>query len=311
MIDRHTVRSTNSILTAITLTDTIFFIILAMEMEFQVINNLTGLFRQTVFLYQRHNRQFHRSQSSRQFQNNTAFTIFQLFFAIRCTHDTEEHTVNTDRSFNYVRSIRLVQFRIKVFNTLAGELLMLRQVEVSTRVDTFHFLESERHQEFDVSSGICVMSQFIMIVITVACISEAKCLMPFQTDFFPFLEPVKLCSRFYEELHFHLFELTHTEDELTGNDLVTESLTNLCNTERNFHTTCFLYIQVVYENPLCSFRTKVNLHCSFGSRTHFGREHQIELTNFCPVLSTGDRAYDFFINDNLTKFFQIVIIQSF
>ena len=188
---------------------------------------------------------------------------------------------------------------------------MLRQVEVSTRVDTFHFFESERHQEFDVSSGICVVSQFIVIVITVACISEAKCLMPFQTDFFPFLEPVKLCSRFYEELHFHLLELTHTEDELTGNDLVTESLTNLCNTERNFHTPRLLYIQVVYKNTLCSFRTQINFHRAIGRRTHFGREHQIELTNFCPVLSTGDRAYDFFINDNLAEFFQIVIIQSF
>ena len=150
-----------------------------------------------------------------------------------------------------------------------------------------------------------------MIVITIACITEAKRLMPFQADFFPFLEPVKFSSRFYKELHFHLFELTHTEDELTGNNLVTESLTNLCNTKRNFHTTCLLYIQVVYENTLCSFRTKVNLHRSFGSRTHFSREHQIELTNFCPVLSTGDRAYDFFINNDLAQFFQITIIQCF
>ena len=197
MIDCYTVRSTNSILTAITLTDTILFVILAMEVELQAVNNLTGFFRQTVFLYQRHNRQFHRSQSSRQFQNHTAFTILQLLFAIRCAHDTKEHTVNTDRSFDYVRSIRLIQFRIEIFDALAGELLMLRQVEVSARVNTFHFFESERHQEFDISSGICVMSQFIVIVITIACIAESKSFMPFQTDFFPFLEPVKFSSRFY------------------------------------------------------------------------------------------------------------------
>ena len=176
---------------------------------------------------------------------------------------------------------------------------MLRQVEVSTRVNTFHFLESERHQEFNISSRICVVSQFIMVMITIACISETKSLVPFQTDFFPFLEPVEFGSRFYKELHFHLFELTHTEDKLTGNDLVTESLTNLCNTERNFHTTCLLYIEVVYKNTLCSFRTKINLHCSFGSRTHFSREHQIKLTNFCPVLCTRNRTYDFFINNDL------------
>ena len=311
MIDCHTVRSTNSILAAITLTDTILFVILAMEVELQAVNNFTGFFRQTVFLYQRHNCQFHRSQSSRQFQNHTAFTIFQLFFAIRRAHDAKEHTVNTDRSFDYVRSIRFVQFRIEVFDALAGELLMLRQVEVSTRVDTFHFFESERHQELNISSCICVVSQFIVVVITIACIAESKSFMPFQTDFFPFLEPVKFSSRFYKELHFHLFELTHTEDELTGNDLVTESLTNLCDTERNFHTTRFLYIEVVYKNTLCSFRTKINFHGSVGSRTHFSREHQIELTNFCPVLCTGDRAYDFFINNDLTQFFQITVVQSF
>ena len=163
---------------------------------------------------------------------------------------------------------------------------MLRQVEVSTRVDTFHFFESERHQEFDISSGICVVSQFIVIVITIACIAESKSFMPFQTDFFPFLEPVKFSSRFYKELHFHLFELTHTEDELTGNDFVTESLTNLCNTERNFHTSCFLNIQVVYENTLSSFRTQIYFHSTVGSRSHFGREHQVELTYFSPVFSS-------------------------
>ena len=96
MIDCYTVRSTNSILTAITLTDTILFVILAMEVELQAVNNFTGFFRQTVFLHQRHNCQFHRSQSSRQFQNHTAFTILQLLFAIRCAHDAKEHTVNTD-----------------------------------------------------------------------------------------------------------------------------------------------------------------------------------------------------------------------
>ena len=36
-------------------------------------------------------------------------------------------------------------------------------------------------------------------------------------------------------LYIHLLKLTHTEDELACNDFVTESLTDLCDTERNLH----------------------------------------------------------------------------
>ena len=173
MIHCYAERSTDGILTTITLTNTVFFIILTVEMEFQSIDDLTSLFRQTVFLHQRHYSQFHRSQSSRQFQYNAALTIFQLFFAISCTHDTEEHAVHANWSLDHIRSIRLVQFRIEIFDALSWELLMLRQVKVRTWVDTFHFLEAEWHQEFNICSSICIVSQFIMIVVTIAGISKA------------------------------------------------------------------------------------------------------------------------------------------
>ena len=135
--------------------------------------------------------------------------------------------------------------------------------------------------------------------------------MPFQTDFFPFLEPIQFSTRFYEELHFHLFKLTHTEDELTGNDFVTESLTDLSNTKRNLHTTGLLHIQVVYENTLRCFRTKIDFHSTVRSRSHLSREHQVELTNFRPILRSGDRTYNFFINDDLAKLIQIIVVQRF
>jgi len=135
--------------------------------------------------------------------------------------------------------------------------------------------------------------------------------MPFQTNFFPFGEPLQLSTRFYEELHLHLFKLTHTENELAGYNLVTESFTNLSDTERNLHTAGFLYIQVIDKNTLRCFRTKINLHGTIGSRTHFGGEHQIELTYFSPVLGSRNRTNNLFINDNLTKFIQIIVVQSF
>ena len=137
---------------------------------------------------------------------------------------------------------------------------MLAQVEVGTAVNTFHFLETERHFEFDISSGIRIVSQLFMIMITIFLVTQSQCLVPFQTSSLPFLEPFHFFARTNKELHFHLFELTHTEDKLTGNDLVTESLTNLSNTERNLHTACLLYVQEVHKDTLSRFRTQVNLH---------------------------------------------------
>ena len=137
-------------------------------------------------------------------------------------------------------------------------------------------------------------------------IAEAQCLVPFQADFFPFLKPVEFGSGFYEELHFHLFELTHTEDKLTRYDFITECLTDLSDTERYFHTAGLLHVQVIYENTLSGFRTKINFHCAVCRRTHFGREHQIELTYLGPVLCAGDRTNDFFIQYNLTQLIQVV-----
>ena len=142
-------------------------------------------------------------------------------------------------------------------------------------------------------------------------IAEAQRFMPFQTNLLPFLEPIQFRSRFYKELHLHLFELTHTEDELTGYNLVTESFTDLSDTERNFHAAGLLYVQIIDKDTLCRLRTKIDFHRTIGSRTHIGREHQIELTNFCPILSTGNRASYFFVNNDLTELFQIVIVQRF
>src|SRR5574344_111564 len=187
---------------------------------------------------------------------------------------------------------------------------MLAQVEVGTRMDTLHFLESERHLKFDIGSGIGIMGQFLMIVETIIFSTETKSLMPFHTDFLPFREPFHLCTRFNEELHRHLFKLAHTEDELTGYNLITESLAYLSDSKRYLHTACFLYIQVIDKNSLSCLRTQINLICRIGSRTHLCREHQIKLTHVGPVFGTTDRVYDSFIQYNLLEFFQIRSLHS-
>ena len=188
---------------------------------------------------------------------------------------------------------------------------MLAQVEIRTAMDTFHFLETERHFEFDIGSSICIVGQFFVIVVAIFFVTQSHRLMPFQTGSLPLLEPFHLFARTNEELHFHLFELAHTENELTGNDLVTESLTDLGDTERYFHAAGLLYVQEVDENTLCRFRAQIYFHGTIGSRSHLRREHQVKLADIGPVAGSGDRADDFAIQDQLAQVFEIRIVHVF
>ena len=81
--------------------------------------------------------------------------------------------------------------------TVLGLLLSTGVVMLSKQVD---------FMGMQVDISICFL---VPVSYTHLAITKAQCLMPFQTDFFPFLEPVKFRSRFYEELHFHLLSLIH------------------------------------------------------------------------------------------------------
>ena len=144
-----------------------------------------------------------------------------------------------------------------------------------------------------------------MVVETIVLSTEAQSLMPLHARLFPLGEPLQLRARLYEELHLHLLELPHTEDELTGHDLVAESLTDLGDTERNLHTASLLHVQVVHEDTLSRLRAQVDLHRRIGRGTHLGREHQVELTNIRPVLGTADGIYNLLVEDNLLQLIEV------
>src|SRR5574344_1824161 len=110
--------------------------------------------------------------------------------------------------------------------------------------------------------------------------------MPFHAESLPIYEPFHLFAGANKELHLHLFKFAHAEYKLTCNDFVTESLTDLCNTERYLHTASFPNVKKVHKDTLSSLWTQENLHSSVRCRTHFGAKHQIELANFCPVFGT-------------------------
>ena len=220
--------------------------------------NLTSHLRQSVFLNQRQYGSLHRSQCGREVHHHTRFAIFELLLFVRCGEHLKHHTIDSDRRLDHIRHVALTRLRIEILDLLAREFLVVAQIEVGTRVDTLHLLEPEREFILHVSRGIGIMCQLLVIVETVVFVAETKCTVPLHPNLLPLLEPSELLTRPNKELHLHLLELTHPEDELTGYDLIPEGLSDLCDTERNLHTARFLDIQEVYEDTLCRLGSQID-----------------------------------------------------
>ena len=141
---------------------------------------------------------------------------------------------------------------------------MAAEVEIGAGVNSFHFLEAERHLEFNIRSGIGIMSQLIVVVETVFLVAKSEGFVPFQAELFPEFKPLHFLTRANKELHFHLFEFAHAENKLTGYYLISKCFSDLGNTEWNFHAAGFLHIQVVYKNSLSRFRSQINFHGSIS-----------------------------------------------
>ena len=150
-----------------------------------------------------------------------------------------------------------------------------------------------------------------MVVETVFLIAQSQSSVPLYTCLLPLSEPVEFCAWLDEELHLHLLELSHSEHELTSNNLVTERLSYLRDTEWQLHTASLLHVQIVHEDTLRSLRTKINLHRAVGCRTHLCAEHQVKLTDISPVLRSAHWVNYLIIKDYLLELSQIVVIHGF
>ena len=188
---------------------------------------------------------------------------------------------------------------------------MLAQVIISPGMYPFHFLESEGEPVFYIRGCICIMRKLDMVVKTVISRTESKCLVPKHSGFLPFGKPLQFGAGLNEKLHFHLLEFPHPENELSGNYLIAECLSYLGNSERYFHPSGFLDIKEVDKDTLGSFRPQIDLARSFEGGTHLGREHQVELSDFCPVTATGYRADYFVVNNYLSEFSKVRVVKGF
>ncbi len=298
------------ILATVALADGVFFVVVCGEVEFEVIDNLACLFRQPVFADQGHDGAFDGSQRLGQVQHYAGLAVLEGLLFVGRAQYAQEHTVDADGCLDDVGRVAFVELGVEVLYLLAGEFLVLRQVEVGTRVDAFDFLESEGHTEFNVGGGVGVVCQFFVVVEAIFVIAHAEGLVPCQTPLFPLLEPLEFFAGAYKELHFHLLELAHTEDELACDNLVAEGLAYLCDAEGYAHTAGLLDVEVVDKDALSGLGTQVYGHGTVGGAAHFGAEHQVELTYVRPVLGAGYGADDFFVDDDLAQLGQVVVVHS-
>src|SRR5258708_2660804 len=117
--------------------------------------------------------------------------------------------------------------------------------------------------------------------------------MPFHPGLLPVFIPLFFRAGPDKELHFHLLEFPHPEDELPGYDLIAEGLADLGNPERDLHTAGLLYVEKVHENSLGGLRPQVDFAGFFGDAAQLGGEHEVEFPDIRPVGSAADGAFYF------------------
>ena len=185
---------------------------------------------------------------------------------------------------------------------------MLTQVKVGAAVDTLHLLETERHFELDVGGSIGVVGQFLVVMETVFLVTQTEGLVPTQTLLTPIVEPLQLLAGTHKELHLHLFEFAHTEDELASHNLVAEGLADLCDAEWDTHAADLLDIQEVHKDALSCLRSQIYIHRRIGAAAHLCLEHEVELTHVGPVLGAAHGIHDLIVHDNLLELGKVVVI---
>ena len=115
----------------------------------------------------------------------------------------------------------------------------------------------------------------------------------------PVIKPLQIRSGFAEEFKLHLFELSRTEDEVAGSDLVPEALTDLADAEGDLLTCGTLDIAEVNEDTLSCLRSQVYLARCILSYADECLKHEVELTDISEIMSAACRTWNVIVPDVL------------
>ena len=89
--------------------------------------------------------------------------------------------------------------------------------------------------------------------------------------------PLLVRPRFDEELHLHLLELAHPEDEVPRRDLVPEGFADLRDPERDLAARRLLHGREVHEHPLRGLGAEIDVLRPVFDGAHVRAEHQVEV----------------------------------
>ena len=230
-----------------------------------------------------------------------ALRVGRGLFVVSFAQERENHAVGTEGRLDDVRNVLLVGRRVEVVHVLTGEGLVLGQVVVGTVGNAPEFAPAEREQVLEVGGRLGVERQLFRLVVTQPQVFgvDVEGIEPIAAVPAPVLEPLKVCTGLAEELEFHLLELTGTEGEVSGRDLVAEGLTDLADTERHLFAGGPLDVLEVDENALRGLGPQVQGGGGVFRDALEGLEHQVELTDVREVLAAAFRAGDVVVGDVL------------
>ena len=235
-----------------------------------------------------------------------------ILLVISAAQECQRYTVGAQRRLDDIRKILPVLHIVKISHILAGHFLMSSQVIICSVRDAPKLAPAEREQELQVRGRLAVERKLFLLMIpgTHFIVLHAEGLQPVDAVLFPVCEPLQISIRLTEELELHLLELTRTECEVAGRDLISEGFADLGNAERHFLSGSSLDILEVYENTLRSLGTQINgILCVFRDALEC-LEHQVELTDVGKIMLAAGRAGDLMVPDEIHHFLRLPAIHG-
>ena len=133
--------------------------------------------------------------------------------------------------------------------------------------------------------------------------SEIKRNKEVESSFLEFFVVFDIRSFLAEPLMFHLLELDSSENKVSGGDFVSERLTYLSYSERNFRSRGTLNVLEVDEFALRRFGAKVNFVLAVLRNASRSFEHKVEVSYGRPVEFAAYRTFDLMLVDVSLHFF--------
>ncbi len=289
-VNGYAERSADLVLTAISLTDRACIVVVNAEVLGKLLVDLGSFVGKLLGKGKNCNLEGRKEGVETENGSYVVLCLVNDLLVVSVAKHGENGSLNAERGLNDVGNVVLVGLLIEVGKILARNVLVLGKVVVGTVSNAPELAPTEGEEELEVGGCLGVEAKLLGIVVAQTNVFFLKTdgKKPITAEGSPIVEPLEVGTGFAEELKLHLLKLSYTEDEVTGSDLVTEGLTDLCDTEGKLLSCGSLNVYKVCEYTLSGLGTEINgVLCVLGNALE-GLEHEIELSYISEVvLSTG------------------------